>query len=214
MRSRLVSSLLVAGALVASPGCFYYRWGTLDGVVLPTATAPTDLIVLVEDPTVADVCERLGVFGRVDQALDPWPANGVTPHAPDAWLAVAVEPGEPDLAQRVSFVYTVITILPFALTLGHACPMVLLSNERLILTARAGRPDDPWVRGEEIERVEVPYRDGEVLYGIVAMGCRLRPPAPTEILEGALRLMAERLTARRARAARVSADVGEAAAPR
>ncbi len=208
MRSRLASSLLVAAALAASPGCFYHRWGTPDGVLLPTTTAPTDLVVHIEDPTVADVCERVGVFGRVDQALDPWPASGVTPHAPDAWLEVVVEPGEPDLAQRVSFVYTVITILPFALTLGHACPMALLRNERLILTARAGRPDDPWVRGEEVERVEVPYRGGEILYGIVAMGCGFRPPAPTEILEGALRLMAERLTARRARAA------GEAAARR
>lgn len=210
MRSRLVSSLLVAAALAASPGCFYYRWGTPDGVVLPTATAPTDLVVHIEDPTVADVCERVGVFGRVDQALDPWPASGVTPHAPDAWLEVVVEPGEPDLAQRVSFVYSVITILPFALTFGHACPAVVVRNERLILTARAGRSDDPWVRGEEVERIEVPYREGEVLYGVIAMACRWEPPAPTEILEGALRLMAERLTARRARVA----AVGEAAARR
>lgn len=200
MRSpRAAAAVLIAFTLMGSPGCFWYRWGTPHGVALPDSSPATDLVVLVEDPVVADVCERLDVFGRVDRALDPWPAAGATPHAPDAWLEVAVEDDAPDPSTRASLVYTVVTFLPFVASLGHACPLVVVRNHRLLVSARAGRDDDPWVRGEEVERVEVRYREGRVLWGLIAgMTChKWLEPAPPEILEGALRLIAGRLAERR-----------------
>lgn len=196
-----ITALVVTCLLVAAtPGCLVYRWGTpLDGP-LPSDVPINELIVLAEDPAVSRACERIGGFARVDDALSPWPASGgSTPHPPDAWIEVRVEAEPADAATRASTIYSAVAIVPFVASLGSACPLVVLSNNRLVVIARGARPDDAWIRGEEIARVEVRFREGQVLWGVLAgMACHaFSDPAPAAVLEGGLRLLAWELVARR-----------------
>lgn len=194
MRTLIVAVLLL---LLTVPGCYFQRWGTQQGgPELPQEVPATDLIVLVEDDVMRRICEDVGVFGRVGIEADPWPhVGGPTPHPPDAWIEVRVEEEPPDSAVHAAQFYFAISIVPALVSLGHALPVLHLANRRLVLVARCPRPDDVWIRGNELDRVEVRYREGRVLWGLLAgMVChKWMEPAPPEILEGGLRLLAKKL---------------------
>lgn len=200
MRTRAPTLLVTWVLMAATPGCLVHRWGTpLDGP-LPRDVPVNDLIVLAEDPAVARACERIGGFARVHDALDPWPAaGGSTPHPPDAWVEVRLEAEPADAPTRASWIYMAVAVVPFIASLGHALPLVALSNDRLVLIARGPRADDAWVRGEEIARVEVRFREGRIVWGLLAgMVCHaISDPAPPAVLDGALRLLARELVATR-----------------